>query len=54
MCSLARLTVIIDGKETILRATDTCYIGPNERREIINRGNGSCDDFGCGWRHRPK
>ena len=33
------LTVIIDGKETVLKATDTCYIGPNERREIINRGN---------------
>src|ERR1700680_1043295 len=30
------LTVIVDGKETVLRATDTCYIGPNERREIIN------------------
>ena len=33
------LTVIVDGKETVLRATDTCYIGPNERREIINRSN---------------
>ena len=33
------LTVIIDGKETVLRPTDTCYIGPNEQREIINRGN---------------
>ena len=31
--------MIIDGKETVLRPTDTCYIGPNERREIINRGN---------------
>jgi quercetin dioxygenase-like cupin family protein len=33
------LTVIVDGKETVLCASDTCYIGPNERREIINRGN---------------
>ena len=33
------LTVIVDGKETVLRPTDTCYIGPNEQREIINRGN---------------
>src|SRR5499426_3598632 len=33
------LTVIIDGKETVLKPSDTCYIGPNERREIINRGN---------------
>ena len=33
------ITIIIDGKETVLRPTDTCYIGPNERREIINRGN---------------
>jgi quercetin dioxygenase-like cupin family protein len=33
------ITIIIDGKETVLRPTDTCYIAPNERREIINRGN---------------
>ena len=33
------ITIIIDGKETVLRPTDTCYIGPNERREIVNRGN---------------
>ena len=33
------LTVIVDGKETVLRPHDSCYIGPNESREIINRGN---------------
>jgi quercetin dioxygenase-like cupin family protein len=33
------LTVIVDGKETVLRARDSCFIAPNERREIINRGN---------------
>jgi mannose-6-phosphate isomerase-like protein (cupin superfamily) len=33
------LTVIAGGKETVLRANDSCFIGPNEEREIINRGN---------------
>jgi mannose-6-phosphate isomerase-like protein (cupin superfamily) len=33
------LTVIVGGKETVLRANDSCFIGPNENREIINRGN---------------
>ncbi|MFL5030717.1 MAG: cupin domain-containing protein [Xanthobacteraceae bacterium] len=33
------LTVIVDGKETVLKANDSCFIGPNESREIINRGN---------------
>ncbi len=33
------LTVIVDGKEHVLRQHDSCYIGPNEMREIINRGN---------------
>jgi quercetin dioxygenase-like cupin family protein len=36
------LTVIVDGQETVLKAHDSCYIGPNERREIINRGNDVC------------
>ena len=36
------LTVIVDGKETVLKANDSCYIGPNESREIINRGNEVC------------
>jgi quercetin dioxygenase-like cupin family protein len=36
------LTVIIDGKETVLKKHDSCVIEPNERREIINRGNDVC------------
>jgi quercetin dioxygenase-like cupin family protein len=36
------LTVIVDGKETVLRKNDSCYIGPNENREIINRSNQVC------------
>ena len=36
------LTVIVDGKETVLKANDSCFIGPNEEREIINRGNDVC------------
>ena len=31
------LTVIVDGKETVLRKNNSCYIGPNESREIVNR-----------------
>jgi quercetin dioxygenase-like cupin family protein len=33
------LTVIAGGKEEVLHANDSCFIGPNESREIINRGN---------------
>ena len=33
------LTVIVDGKESVLKALDSCFIGVNESREIINRGN---------------
>ena len=36
------LTVIVDGKETVLKKHDSCFIGPNENREIINRGNQVC------------
>ena len=36
------LTVIVNGKETVLKKNDSCYIGPNESREIINRGNEVC------------
>ena len=36
------LTVIVDGKETVLRKNDSCVIGPNETREIVNRGNEVC------------
>jgi mannose-6-phosphate isomerase-like protein (cupin superfamily) len=33
------LTVIVDGKETVLGPNDSCFIGANESREIVNRGN---------------
>ena len=36
------LTVIVNGKETVLRKNDSCFIGPNEHREIVNRGNEVC------------
>ena len=36
------LTVIVGGKETVLKTNDSCFIGPNEEREIINRGNDVC------------
>jgi mannose-6-phosphate isomerase-like protein (cupin superfamily) len=36
------LTVIVDGKETVLRKNDSCVIGANETREIVNRGNEVC------------
>ena len=36
------LTVIVDGKETVFKRGDSCYIGPNENREIINRSNQVC------------
>ena len=36
------LTVIVDGKETVLKKHDSCFIGPHENREIVNRGNEVC------------
>ncbi len=33
------LTVIAGGTETVLKPNDSCYIGPNESREVINRTN---------------
>ena len=36
------LTVIAGGKETVLKKNDSCFIGPNENREIVNRGNEIC------------
>lgn len=33
------LTLIVGGKETVLKRFDSCFIGANEEREIINRGN---------------
>jgi mannose-6-phosphate isomerase-like protein (cupin superfamily) len=36
------LTVIVDGKGTVLKKNDSCFIGSNESREIVNRGNEVC------------
>ena len=36
------LTVIAGGKESVAKAGDTVYIGPNESREIVNRGHEVC------------
>jgi quercetin dioxygenase-like cupin family protein len=36
------LTVIVNGKETVLKVNDSCVIEPNEMREIVNRGNDVC------------
>jgi mannose-6-phosphate isomerase-like protein (cupin superfamily) len=33
------LTVKAGGKEVVLKPQDSCFIGPNESREIINMGN---------------
>src|SRR4051812_50043529 len=36
------LTVIVGGKETVAKTGDSIYIGPNESREIVNRGHEVC------------
>ena len=36
------MTVIVDGKETVLRRLDSCTIPPGEVREIVNRSNEIC------------
>lgn len=36
------MTVIVDGKETVLGKFDSCTIAPNEVREIVNRRNDVC------------
>jgi quercetin dioxygenase-like cupin family protein len=36
------LTVIAGGKEVVMQPGDTCYIAPNESREIVNRGHEVC------------
>ncbi|WP_350134130.1 cupin domain-containing protein [Marinovum algicola] len=36
------MTVIIDGKETVLRRMDSCTIAPGEVRKIENRSNDTC------------
>lgn len=36
------MTVIVDGRETILGRYDSCTIAPGEVREIVNRRNDVC------------
>jgi quercetin dioxygenase-like cupin family protein len=36
------MTVIVDGKETVLGKYDSCTIPPHEAREIVNRRNSVC------------
>ena len=36
------MTVIVDGRETVLGRYDSCTIAPNEVREIKNRSNHVC------------
>ena len=36
------MTVIVDGRETVLGRYDSCTVAPNEVREIINRRNDVC------------
>ena len=36
------MTVIVDGRETVLRRLDSCTIPANESREIVNRSNAVC------------
>ena len=31
--------VLANGEETVLKAKDSCFLAPNEAREIINRSN---------------
>jgi quercetin dioxygenase-like cupin family protein len=38
-----QMTVLIDGKETVLGAMDSCTIAANEVREIVNRTNHVCN-----------
>lgn len=37
-----QMTVIMDGREIILGALDSCTIAPGEVREIVNRTNDVC------------
>ena len=36
------MTVIVGGRETVLREFDSCTIAPGEVREIVNRQNSVC------------
>ena len=35
----------LGGKETVLKKNESCFIGPNESREIVNRTNQVCTIF---------
>jgi hypothetical protein len=37
------MTLVIEGKETVLSPMDSCTIAPGEVREIINRSNHACN-----------
>ena len=37
-----RMTVIVDGQETILGPMGSCAVAANEVREIVNRDNDVC------------
>src|SRR5579871_6938081 len=37
-----RMTVIVDGEETVLGAMDSCTIPAGEVRELVNRDNDVC------------
>lgn len=37
-----QMTVVTDGKETVLGEMDSCTIAPDEVREIVNRSNHTC------------
>ncbi|HUZ66791.1 MAG TPA: cupin domain-containing protein [Beijerinckiaceae bacterium] len=36
------MTVLVGGKESVLKKLDSCTIAPNETREIVNRANTVC------------
>ena len=36
------MTIIVDGRESVLRDFDSCTIAANEKREIVNRSNAVC------------
>lgn len=37
------MTVVIEGRETVLGPLDSCTIAPGEVREIVNRTNSVCN-----------
>ncbi len=37
------LTIIVVGNETVAKAGDSVYLGPNESRQNVNRGHEMCN-----------